>query len=282
MKISSKPDLHQINVILDINQSISMTAMTSTDPVIDSFGTDLPSRIPESRKQAALKINVSLDRAFALHRVNEPCLETALDELDAELEPQGPMFWLLLARIFEAGIVCVGHYVDHAEYCLAGDLMMNPREIRVHFSDGTCMVKDRHSRLSDFFNDENLEKQAFMQRFQRQACLRTIKKPLLPLISEWLCSVSIFSSEYLESVQDRMEQVGRTMNFLWAWGLDGAEDVFRFQQTATRKQWRLVEQNRCHFTVELFHALGRQVDSLCRGPALFCPVHQSHVEAIEA
>jgi hypothetical protein len=243
---------------------------------------DLPEGVSESQKQTARGINSYLDRAFALHRVNEPCLETSLEELDAELQTHCRLSWLLLARIFEAGIVCAGHYADYAEYCLAGDLMINPREIRVHFSDGSWAVKDRHSRLSDVFNHENLERQAFMQRFQRQACLRTIKKPLLPLLSERLCHESIFSSAYLASVQDRMEQVGRTMNFLWAWGFEGAEDMFRFQQTATRTQWRLVEQNLCCFKSDLFLALGRQVDSLCRNPAPFCLPYQPHIEAVEA
>ena len=176
--------------------------MPLPDHVDVSFWSELPFWIPDRQKQAALNINSLLDRSFSLQRMNESCLETALDELDAELETPCRLSWLLLARIFEAAVVCAGQYADHAEYCLAGDLMINPREIHVHFTDGTCMVKDRHSRLSDFFNDENLEKQAFMQRFQKQVCLRTIKKPLLPLISERLCSVSIFSSAYLESVQD--------------------------------------------------------------------------------
>jgi len=256
--------------------------MTHPDPVFVSFGSEFPHWTTNSQKQAALDINAYLDRSFTLHRVNETCLETALDELDAGLEPDCRLSWLLLARIFEAAIVCAGHYADHAEYSLAADLMINPREIRVYFSDGSWTVKDRHSRLSDAFNEENLEKQAFMQRFQRQACLRTVKKPLLPLISLQLGHGPMFSSEYLIFIHNRMEQVGRTMNFLWAWGLDGAEDVFRFQLTASGKQRRLVEQNLCRFKSDLFHVLGRQVDSLCRGSAPFCPLHQSHVEAIEA
>jgi len=50
-------------------------------------------------------------------------------------------------------------------------MKVTPWEIRVIIPDGSWSVKNRHSKVSDFSNDENLEKQAVMDSMCRQASL---------------------------------------------------------------------------------------------------------------
>lgn len=219
---------------------------------------------PISQKEAALIINAELDRAHAVRRINEPCLERVLCRIEADLDQSSCLQQLLTARLLEAAMLCAGQYADHAEYSLVGDLMINPREIHVHFADGSWTVKNRHDRLSDQFNTDGREHFEFMTRFKKEACLNTVRQPLIPLLFSRIRNAEVLTPEYTKSVTSRMEHLGKTMNFLWTWGVDGAEDLFHLQVQASRDEWGLVEKNLCRFTSEFFHDLGDIIGRLCR------------------
>ncbi len=250
------------NVIHDIKEAIEGLPMFLVEEAIANKPMD---PVPASQREAALGINSELDRAHTLHQFNEHRLEAFLCRVDTQVDQSNRLHWLLVARILEATIICAGQYADHAEYRLVGDLLINPRETHVHFADGSWTVKNRHDSMSNQFNHHSLEHLAFMKKFSRQACLNTVRPPLLPLLYRRILDSDTMSPEHKDNVYTRMEHLGKTMNFMWAWGLDGADDIFHFHTSATPEQWRLVEKNLCRFTPDLFFALGASVNRSCSG-----------------
>ena len=220
-----------------------------------------------ARTQArALDINNGLSLAFESQALRESFLEHTLERIENLSAAPQRIYWLLMARLLEAALVCAGEYADHAEYRAAGDLMLNPRQIRIHHCDGTWQIKDRYARLSDVCNPEGLENPVFMHRFQREYSLQTVKPPLLPLLVQRLNNSSLISPAYLDNVQSRMKRIGSTMNFLNTWGLHGAEDLFRLQTTTSEERWHFVQKNLCRFSPDLFWSMGEMLnESICWG-----------------
>lgn len=228
-------------------------------------------------KENTEEINSLLDRAYTLQRFTETCLEKALADLDNRLDDSSPMYWLLLARINEWALLCAGHYADHAEYRAVGDLMFNPREVHVFFSDGTRSIKQRHGRLSELYNDYGFDHSGFTDWFQREACLKTVSPPLLIQLVNRLKRSSRISATYLKRVETKMQQVANTLNFLNAWGLQGAEDIFNLRQSIAGKRWALVKSNLCRFETDLFVQLGESIRSLYSTSSPFRQPGRSHV-----
>ena len=67
--------------------------------------------------------------------VNEGRIEDWLDELEMQNNEKNPVYWLLLVRLNELALLCAGNYADNCEFSAAGDLLLNPRKMMVHFND---------------------------------------------------------------------------------------------------------------------------------------------------
>ena len=99
-----------------------------------------------------LDYNLCLNDCVAFE-LNEKFIESKIDELD-EIEPNsGLIYQLTQARITELTLICAGNYADNFEFTAAGDLLVNPRSIRIHI-DGVRepVNKKRHLALTDQFN----------------------------------------------------------------------------------------------------------------------------------
>jgi hypothetical protein len=84
------------------------------------------------------------------YAINEFFITDLLADLESAALTAGPAYWLTLARLTEATLLCAGHNADNCEFQVAGDLLANPRRIRI-FIKGRAgsMIKNRHGRLSD-------------------------------------------------------------------------------------------------------------------------------------
>jgi len=79
-----------------------------------------------------LDYNLCLNDCVA-YELNEKFIESKIDELD-EIQDSGFIYQLTQARITELALICAGNYADNFELTAAGDLLANPRCIRVHIN----------------------------------------------------------------------------------------------------------------------------------------------------
>ena len=110
-------------------------------------------RQPAAPAQPLLRLNALLDAAILPYEVNEGQIENWMNTLEASSAKDGPIYWLLWIRLMEAALLCAGNYVDNCEFSAAGDLLVNPRSIRIYI-DGVRepVNKKRHLALTDQFN----------------------------------------------------------------------------------------------------------------------------------
>ena len=98
------------------------------------------------------------------------------------VQNSGFIYQLTQARITELTLICAGNYADNFEFTAAGDLLVNPRSIRIHI-DGVREPanKKRHLALTDQFSAvAKTETGIISSRLSKNTHLEIIKKPLLP------------------------------------------------------------------------------------------------------
>jgi hypothetical protein len=219
-----------------------------------------------------LGLNAELDRITTGWLVNETAIEGWLDRLQASASVNDPCFWLLMARLTELAVVCTGRYADACELAAAGDLLVNPREIRVHFHGDTpsAVVKHRRGALSAQFNTTRAPHLDFIRRMRQTAAVEIVKAPLLTFLTDMLETSGLLSACYLDKVRARMNRIAETIGFLCSWQVADAVDLNQRLGAATRETRQFVQSHLCNFDLNLFEALGHDVQCLATDVAASC------------
>ncbi len=165
------------------------------------------------------------------------------------------IYWLTYARLFELALLCAGNYADHFEFAAAGDLLVNPRLILIHFKSGcTPVKKDRHRKLTEQFHHV------------ADTLPEIVEKPLLAHMHGQMARSGYLSKEYLDFGERRMERIADAIGFLASWHLT-AESAFYLQTQGTSpSEKRFIESSLCRFDKEIFFELGRDLRKLAADP----------------
>jgi hypothetical protein len=147
--------------------------------------------------------NTSLEEECSPSNLNEDSIESKLCELE-ELEPVCreiyAIYWFTYARLFELALLCAGNYADHFEFAAAGDLLVNPRLILIHFRSGCKAVKkDRHRKLTEQFQYVAGEREAVVRWLKQETIPEIVKKPILVHMHERMERSGYLSQEYLDA-----------------------------------------------------------------------------------
>jgi hypothetical protein len=214
-------------------------------------------------KGPILRINNKLDRVGGPGEMNEQRIEGFLADLEDSSSVDSQAYWLSVARLTELAMVCAGHYADNCEFEAAGDLLVNPRRIRVHIDVcGIAFNKPRHGRLSSqmdrchFCNDNGISIS------RKDAYCETVLPALLPFLHGRLLQSNVFSIAYLDHVAARMKRIAATIGFLAAYQATSNEDLYRRLQNASEEEKYFIASRLCRFDLGLFHWFGRQIKDL--------------------
>jgi hypothetical protein len=196
--------------------------------------------------------------------LNEHVIES-LWESALRLECDGPWYWLLLARLAEAALLCAGQYADSCEYRAAGDFLVNPREIRViDRRSGSFTIKSRHGRMSDLFGIAGEDCPAKLRELAGRMVLETTRPPLLPHMASTLKDSGFISPDYVRHLEQGQCRIADTLAFLAAWHIEDAADLYRRLLASSASDKEFAESNLCRFDSETFNRLGAD---LCRSLA---------------
>jgi len=206
-------------------------------------------------------LNRCLDDLNLPYDINESIIEEMLKSLEAAGSEKGPAYWLILGRIMELALVAAGHYADHCEFSAAGDLLVNPRTIRVGWKGQRFwVVKNRHGKMSDQFRGPGMSRENFVRDFKENGSLETLRPALLPYLLERMKACGRFSSDYLEGVDARMKKIADTMGFLCAGGINTGQQLYIYLNRASASDRKLVAANLCRFDRRRYDHIGREVD----------------------
>ncbi|MDY6791034.1 MAG: hypothetical protein SWH54_07185 [Thermodesulfobacteriota bacterium] len=231
--------------------------------------------IEYSKKGAALtepdasfrRLNNALDKVAVPYVVNESRIEEWLDELEMQNDEKNPAYWLLLVRLNELALLCAGNYADNCEFSAAGDLLLNPRKIKVHFNDTKpSVIKKRHCSLSKQFGKEGQPREYVLQRLADKATIETKRPPLLPQLFRKMQYSGRVSLSYLDLANTRMKRIAETIGFLSSWQIFDATDLYRRISGATPEARGFVESNLCRFKNDLFFDVGNDVRRVASDP----------------
>lgn len=221
-------------------------------PIFDDFR-------PEY-ENAASGINEQLNRMRVPYEINENLMVEKLEILNLLGDKDSVQYWLLIARICELALICAGNYADNCEFRAAGDLLVNPRKIRVHIKGQEVpAVKKRHVPLSEQFKGADCSKKGWMDWFARNATVRVDKEPLIPHMLKKMETSDRFTQDYLDTIRQRAARAANTIGFLSAWNIGAYEDFLSRMKSATRKTRAFVEENMCRFSDRYFKELGKRI-----------------------
>ena len=213
------------------------------------------------------RLNDALDEVAVPYVVNESRIENWLDELEMQKDEKNPAYWLLLVRLNELALLCAGNYVDNCEFSAAGDLLLNPRKIMVHFNDTKqSVIKKRHYSLSEQFGREGQSRKFVLQQLADNATIETKRPPLLPQLFRIMQYSGRVSLSYLELANTRMKRIAETIGFLASWQIPDATELYRRISEATPEAGAFVESNLCRFKNDLFFAIGNDVHRVASDP----------------
>jgi hypothetical protein len=233
--------------------------------------------------------NASLEEEAIPGNLHEDFIESKLFELE-RLKPEDPdnseIYWLTFARLFELALLCAGNYADHFEFAAAGDLLVNPRLILIHFKSGCKAVKkDRHIKLTEQFHYVASEREAVVTWIKQETVPEIVEKPLLVHMHEQMARSGYLSEEYLALVEGRMERIADAIGFLASWHLADSSAFYLRVQYASPSEKSFIESNLCRFNKEIFFELAQDVRQLAIDPyqksrflrhhTLYCPDSQN-------
>jgi len=198
--------------------------------------------------QPLLHLNALLDAASLPYEVNEGEIEAWLNALEATGPQSGPVYWLLWIRLMEAALLCAGNYADNCEFSAAGDLLVNPREIRVHAKDARPPVRKwRHGRMSDQFRVNGHSRSHTIETIKNDYLLEITRPPLLPYLLGSLKASGRVAGAYLAHAERRMLQITDTIGFLTSWQIFEAADLHRRTRGATPETRSFIASHLCRF-----------------------------------
>jgi hypothetical protein len=206
--------------------------------------------------ESILHINAEAEHAVASHLIDEKLIENFWSRAH-RLGEDGPGYWLLMARLAEAALLCAGNYADNCEYEAAGDLLVNPREIMVRTQDNSrATAKNRHGRLSEQFGLEGVGCHPSLKRFSAGMCLEITKPPLLPHMTNVLRRSDRISVAYLQRLEEGQRCIADTLAFLAAWPIFDSAELWRRLQASSVRQRAFAESHLCRFDARVFHRIG--------------------------
>ncbi|MFO7666709.1 MAG: hypothetical protein R6V76_08830 [Desulfobacterales bacterium] len=204
-----------------------------------------------------LDYNLCLNDCFA-YELNEKFIESKIDEID-EFQDSGFIYQLTQARITELALICAGNYADNFEFTAAGDLLVNPRSIRIHIEGIKKPVnKNRHLALTDQFNSVAKTQTGIINWLSKNTHPEIIKKPLLPDLYERLKSAGIISVQYLDSVYQRMNKIADVIGFLSAYHLPDSQMLYK-KLHASNTESDFISSKLCNFNCDIFFCLGHEI-----------------------
>jgi hypothetical protein len=190
-----------------------------------------------------------------------------MEQMESDCSENGEAYWLTYARLFELALLCAGNYADHFEFAAAGDLLVNPRLIMIHFKNGCKPVKkDRHRRLTDQFRYVAGKREAVITWLKQETVPEIVEKPLLPHMQERMAHSGFLSEEYLDLVERRMERIADAIGFLASWHLSESSAFYLRIQCASASEQCFIESNLCRFDKEIFFELGDDLRKLAPAP----------------
>jgi hypothetical protein len=202
------------------------------------------------------RINAELEHEVASSLMNEKVIENYWSRA-CRLDGGSSEYWLLLARLAEAALICAGNYADNCEYEAAGDFLVNPREIRVHtLADGRSTIKNRHGRLSEQFGLEGAEHHHLMKLFSAGVHLEMTKAPLLPHMTKVLRKSERISPAYLKRLEKGQCRIANTLTFLSAWRIFDSATLWQRLQITSAQERAFAESHLCRFDTRVFHQIG--------------------------
>jgi len=81
---------------------------------------------PKQALECIARISTEVERKDAPHLLNEKIIERCWSHA-SRFESGCPRgYWLLVARLTEATLLCAGNYADSCEFEATGDLLVNP------------------------------------------------------------------------------------------------------------------------------------------------------------
>lgn len=206
--------------------------------------------------ESVARMNGEIEHDVAASLTNENLIEEWWSHA-CRFTSDRPEYWLLLARLAEAALLCAGNYADNGEYESAGDFLVNPREILIHRrADGSFATKVRHGGLSDQFGLNGPARFRKMKQFSAGVSMEVTKPPLLPLMTQVLMDSGRISSAYLQRLEEGQCRIADTLVFLAAWRVLDAANLWRRMQASTAQERIFVESRLCRFTTEIFDRIG--------------------------
>ena len=206
------------------------------------------------------RISAEIEREVSLHLLNEKIIEKCWSQA-SQLEGCCPIsYWLLVARIAEATLLCAGNYADNCEFEATGDLLVNPREIIIHSGNGgQSIAKRRHGRISAQFVPTGVVRKEQMKSFYSRISLETTIQPLLPHMTQVLKECGFISQFYLRRLEDCQRQIADTLGFLSALRVFDAAELFRRLEASSPRERAFVESQLCRFDAQVFHQIGEDL-----------------------
>jgi hypothetical protein len=215
-------------------------------------------RMPEAEQalESITRMNAELEDAVSPLLMTEKTLEGCWCRA-RRLKVDGPSYWLLLARLTEAALLCAGNYADNCEYETAGDFLVNPREILVHRrGDSHSATKNRHGRLTEQFGLEGFERHNNLKHFSAGVQLEITKPPLLPHMTQVLRGSGFISPAYLQRLEEGQRRIADTLAFLSAWRIFDSTELWRRLQASSARERAFAEAHLCRFDARVFHRIG--------------------------
>jgi len=220
-----------------------------------------------SDRQTLIRFNEDLERHAAPTRLNERFLESRVEALEgADCDP-GPIHALTLARLIELTLLCAGSYADNGCPAEVGDLLFNPRLILVHIRGRERpVIKERHTPLTVQFAREADSRDDVIAWLRSNTFLETVKKPLLPHLTERFETCHAHPETYLDSVRERTTRVVEVTGWLSSAGIPHERDLHEWIARLSDSDREMLERRLCRFGRSTFDAQGREIRCRLQDP----------------
>ena len=207
-----------------------------------------------------IHFNYQLQKEGKLTNLNEQFLERKLDELENIPNSRQEIYWLTFARLTELALFCAGNYADNEYFMGVGDLLFNPRLIKVHIrGHAKPVVKKRHGALSEQFSHLATSQKDVVPWMIQNTLLETVKEPLLAQMYQTIESSGFFAHRYLHSIKSRMIKVADTSALLAVRSVWHEQNPQEYPRTMSESEREIVMERLCRFDKALFQELGEDI-----------------------
>ena len=224
-------------------------------------------RAGSSDRETLVRLNEDLERHAAPTRLNEGFLESRVEALEGTGCDPGPIYALTLARLIELTLLCAGSYADNGCPAEVGDLLFNPRLILVHIRGRERpVIKERYTPLTVQFSREADSRHDVIAWLRSNTFLETVKKPLLPHLTERFETCHAHPETYLDSVRERTTRVVEVTGWLSSAGIPHERDLHEWIARLSDSDREMLERRLCRFGRSTFDAQGREIRRRLQDP----------------